>query len=154
MAVKPAAKKSFAVPKVCDLDMTAHENIAMCVRSLLPVGEVYGEVALDRLDAVQDRVPENKLSQAMETRSIIKESCFEVAQSTRVFYDVGKTDQATEKGAEALMRCFFYAGRVLENFGAGKQGKRLSNAASRTFWGLYRDDEFLIPPPDLFLGPR
>lgn len=153
MTVKHATKKSFAVPSVCNMDMTVHKNISPCVRALLPLGEHYGAVAVDRLDAVEGRVPDDKVSQAMEARTTIKEKCLGTAKTVRALYDAGRTDEASETGAQALMKCFFYGRSVLSNFGAGKQGKRLSNAASRAYWGLFLNDDFLIPPPDLYLGP-
>ena len=154
MRVDNETKRSFAVPDICNADMYEQGNARYCARQLLPVGKNYGGTALAKLEAVKYMIPDDKLKATMETRATITEKCVNSTQSTMDLYDSGKHYDAAEIGVEALTKCFYYAGLVLENFGAGKEGVTLTEAANRSLWGLYVDDEFLIPPPDLDLGPR
>jgi hypothetical protein len=134
--------------------MHVQENAQTCARDLLPIGKSYGETAIAKLELVKNMIPTDKLRQSIETRDTINEKCIENAQSTMDSYDSGDHYVAAEMGAEALLECFFFAGLVLENFGASDEGAALTEAGSRALWGLYADDEFLIPPPELALGPR
>ena len=154
MQIGKETRRSFAVPDICNADMYEQGNAQYCTRQLLPVGKNYGGTALAKLEAVKNMIPDDQLKKTMETRDTITEKCVNNAQSTMDLYDSGERYDATEIGVEALTKCFFYAGLVLENFGAGKEGATLTEAANRSLWGLYIDDEFLIPPPDLDLGPR
>ena len=106
------------------------------------------------LNTVKKMIKADQLQRAMETKNIINEKCIERAQLTMDLYDSGEQYDAAEAGVQALSGCFFFASLVLENFGAGDEGEALTEAASRSFWGLYIDDEFLIPPQDLVLGPK
>lgn len=154
MRVDKATRKSFVVPDICNADMRDQDNAQDCARELLPVGKNYGGTALDKLAAAWNMIPQDRLRQTIKTKQTIADKCVESAQPTMDLYDSGERYDAAEMGVESLTTCFFYAGLVLENFGAGDEGAALTEAANRSLWGLYFDDEFLIPPPDLDLGPR
>lgn len=154
MRVDKATRKSFVVPDICNADMRDQNNAQDCARELLPVGRNYGGTALAKLEAAWNMIPQDRLRQTIETKETIADKCVESAQPTMDLYDSGERYDAAEMGVGALTKCFFYAGLVLENFGAGDEGAALTEAANRSLWGLYIDDAFLIPPPDLDLGPR